>query len=225
MANSKLKVWLYIQGGGFQSNADRNYSGTAVIKKSGHNIVFVNFSYRAGALGFLASEMIRKDGALNVGLLDQRFVMEWVKKNIAKLGGDPDHVVIHGASAGAGSVAYHLAAYGGRDDKLFVGAAVESPFLSTHPTVSESELLFDRFVNHTRYSSASNTMSCLRSKDIDTLQASSTPASLWGGGSFPPQLYFLPVIDNDFSRDYLSNQWDKGESVKGPILLGDDMNE
>ena len=35
-------------------------------------MVFVQINYRVGAFGFLASEDIREDGDLNVGLLDQR---------------------------------------------------------------------------------------------------------------------------------------------------------
>lgn len=82
---SKLPVWLYIQGGGYANNGNNNYNGTEVVQTSGGNIVFVNFNYRVGALGFLASEELRKDGALNAGLLDQRKVMHWVRNNIEKV--------------------------------------------------------------------------------------------------------------------------------------------
>lgn len=54
-----------------------------MIEESGGNIVLVNFNYRVGAYGFLASEKIRKDGVLNVGLLDQRKAMEWVQRYIS----------------------------------------------------------------------------------------------------------------------------------------------
>lgn len=79
---SKLPVWVYIQGGGYATNANSNYNGTGVIQASGHNLVFVNFNYRVGALGFLASEKVRQNGDLNAGLLDQRKVLAWVQKYI-----------------------------------------------------------------------------------------------------------------------------------------------
>lgn len=79
---SKLPVWVYIQGGGYASNANANYNGVEVVQGSGDGLVFVNFNYRVGALGFLASEKVRQNGDLNVGLLDQRKVLQWVQQYI-----------------------------------------------------------------------------------------------------------------------------------------------
>jgi len=45
-------------------------------------MIFVAVNYRVGPFGFLASETIRKNGDLNVGMLDQRFALEWVQRNI-----------------------------------------------------------------------------------------------------------------------------------------------
>lgn len=45
----------------------------------------VNFNYRVGLWGFLASERVRADGALNAGLLDQRMLLWWVKRHIASV--------------------------------------------------------------------------------------------------------------------------------------------
>lgn len=47
--------------------------------------MLVNFNYRVGALGFLAAEQVRQDGDLNVGLLDQRKLLEWVQKHIKQV--------------------------------------------------------------------------------------------------------------------------------------------
>lgn len=62
-----------------------NYNGTTVVSYSGGNIVQINFNYRVGVLGFLASDEVRKDGNLNVGLLDQRFLLSWVKEHVSKV--------------------------------------------------------------------------------------------------------------------------------------------
>jgi acetylcholinesterase len=84
-SDSKLPVWVYIQGGGYKTNSNANYNGTEVVQQSGQNIVYVNFNYRVGLFGFLASEDIRNDGNLNVGLLDQRKLLYWVQKYIKQV--------------------------------------------------------------------------------------------------------------------------------------------
>lgn len=77
-------------------------------------------SLQLGAFGFLSSEDVKAGGALNAGLLDQRFSLEWIQKNIHLFGGDKSQVTIHGVSAGGGSVILHSMANGGSDgDKLF----------------------------------------------------------------------------------------------------------
>lgn len=75
-ADSNLPVWVYIQGGGYVSNSNANYNGSTVVENSGQNIVFVNFNYRVGSWGFLASEKVRQNGDLNAGLLDERFALQ-----------------------------------------------------------------------------------------------------------------------------------------------------
>lgn len=75
--------------------------------------------YRLGAFGYLASPDIKDKGALNAGLLDQRFAMQWVSKYISKFGGDKNNVTIGGESSGAGSVMYHAMADGGNKTTLF----------------------------------------------------------------------------------------------------------
>lgn len=78
-------MWLFIQGGGYANLGDQFFNGTEVVNHSGGNIVFVNFNYRVGALGFLASEELRQDGDLNAGLQDQRKMLYWVQEHIAKV--------------------------------------------------------------------------------------------------------------------------------------------
>ncbi|KAH8898789.1 alpha/beta-hydrolase [Thozetella sp. PMI_491] len=221
---SKLPVWFFIQGGGYTANSNPNYNGTNVIVKSGYNMVVVNFNYRVGAFGFLASEKIRANGSLNVGLLDQRMALHWVQKNIHLFGGDPNHVVIHGASAGGGSVAYHLAAYGGRDDGLFVGAMPESPFFPTSRTVAESEFQFSRLSSQTGCAAASDELACLRGLSLSDIQKYNV-ISPFPGATGNPKFYFLPVIDGDFSREHMYAQFAKGKFVKVPTMVGGDSGE
>jgi acetylcholinesterase len=83
---SKLPVWFFIQGGGYNTNSNANINGTKVLQQSNNSIVMVNFNYRVSLWGFLASEKVRADGDLNAGLLDQRKALKWVQKYIHLVG-------------------------------------------------------------------------------------------------------------------------------------------
>ncbi len=107
-AAKKLPVVVWVYGGGFNigSASMANYSGEPLARAG---VVRVNIAYRVGALGFLAHpELARESGygaSGNYGLMDQIAALQWVKRNIAKFGGDPDNVTIAGQSAGSMSVA------------------------------------------------------------------------------------------------------------------------
>lgn len=68
---------------GYNALTNANWNGSEVVQRSGHNIVMLDFNYRVGMWGFLASQRVKDDGDLNVGLLDQRMLLTWVKKHIA----------------------------------------------------------------------------------------------------------------------------------------------
>lgn len=70
---------------GYVSLTNANWNGTDVVQRSGNNIVMVNFNYRVGLWGFLASERLRQDGDLNIGMLDQRRLLLWVQDHITEV--------------------------------------------------------------------------------------------------------------------------------------------
>ena len=106
-AKEKRPVLVWIYGGGFVSGGSGVpiYDGEAMAKKG---IVFVSINYRVGIFGFLAHPALSKEAPYhasgNYGLLDQVAALKWVRKNIAKFGGDPANVTIAGQSAGSMSV-------------------------------------------------------------------------------------------------------------------------
>ncbi|KAL8370807.1 hypothetical protein RB595_000918 [Gaeumannomyces hyphopodioides] len=224
--DSKLPVWLFIQGGGYTANSNANYDGEEVVRRSNMSIVFVNFNYRVGLFGFLASEKVKKDGDLNVGLLDQRFVMQWVQKHISKFGGDPDHVVLSGVSAGAGSIAMQLTAYGGRNDGLFVGGIIESLFLPAQPYLSDLEWQFDRLANSVGCDTAEDRdrVGCLRGLSTGELQLANV-ASPFPGQLQWPLFYWTPCVDGDLIRHLPYIMFGRKEFVQVPLIIGTDTDE
>ncbi|KAH8831367.1 Alpha/Beta hydrolase protein [Flagelloscypha sp. PMI_526] len=221
---SRLPVWFFIQGGGYTKNSNANYNGTGVILESENNVVVVNFNYRVSAFGFLASEKVAADGDLNLGLWDQRKALLWVHKHISKFGGDPRHVVIHGVSAGGGSVSHHLTAFGGRDEGLFIGAIGESVFWPREAPIAELEFQFDLFASAAGCADAQNQMSCLRALNTSVLQAANI-VHPYDGRTGNPKFYYTPTIDGDFVQDHLYALFQQGKFISVPLLIGDDDNE
>ncbi|KAL8688892.1 MAG: hypothetical protein Q9218_005309 [Villophora microphyllina] len=224
---SRFPVYVYLQGGGFVQNSG-TYNAAPLVKASGMQIVVVNINYRVGVHGFLAGEEVRKGGSLNNGLKDQRHALHWIKAHITKFGGNPDHVVLGGSSAGAASVTLQLAAYGGRDVGLFHATAAESQSFGALRTVEESQYQYDELVARTKCNSdhtkSDDTLACLRSLSSDALQAQNI------GTPFPnatrrPLFAYNPTLDHDFIPDYTLNLFSSGRFLKLPAIYGDVTNE
>ena len=84
-ADSKLPVYIYIQGGGFNTNSNPNLNGGVLVSASGMNIVVITLGYRVGPYGFLASAEVQASGSLNNGLKDQRQALKWIQKHISQV--------------------------------------------------------------------------------------------------------------------------------------------
>jgi len=75
--------------------------------------VVVSMDYRLGIFGFFSHPELAKESGHNApgnyGLMDQMAALQWVHKNIALFGGDPENVTIFGESAGSFSVSAQMA--------------------------------------------------------------------------------------------------------------------
>ena len=95
-------VWIH--GGGFVvgSGAEPRYDGARLAARG---IVVVTVNHRLNALGFLAHPELTAESEHHssgaYGFLDLVAALQWVKRNIAAFGGDPDKVTIAGESAGS----------------------------------------------------------------------------------------------------------------------------
>jgi para-nitrobenzyl esterase len=107
-AGGKLPVMVWIYGGGFVNGgaSPPTYSGAELAKKG---VLFFSFNYRVGRFGTFAHPALTRaheDGGKlgNYGTMDQIAALEWVKRNIARFGGDPANITLLGESAGGMSV-------------------------------------------------------------------------------------------------------------------------
>lgn len=106
-STEKLPVMVWIHGGAWTRGSGSNpvYDGAALAKRG---VVLVTINYRLGAFGFLSHPELTKESehgvSGNQGILDSIAALQWVNRNIAKFGGDPNNVLIFGESAGSWSV-------------------------------------------------------------------------------------------------------------------------
>jgi para-nitrobenzyl esterase len=111
-AGGRLPVLAWIHGGGYTngSAAMPLYWGDHLAQKG---VIVVTIAYRLGPLGFLAHPELtaesRRHSSGNYGLMDQIAALEWIHKNIAAFGGDPNRVTIAGQSSGSISVSILMA--------------------------------------------------------------------------------------------------------------------
>jgi para-nitrobenzyl esterase len=104
---ASLPVMVFIHGGGNTRGAasENQYDGAYLAKKG---VVFVSLNYRMNVFGFMAHPELTRESehhsSGNYALLDQIAALQWIQRNIARFGGDPNTVMIFGHSAGASNV-------------------------------------------------------------------------------------------------------------------------
>ncbi|ALE06186.1 carboxylesterase [Arthrobacter sp. ERGS1:01] len=127
-----LPVIVYIYGGGFEMGANTQTTSNASGLASTGRAIGVSPNYRLGPFGWLS--LSHYGGALkeatNLGLQDIITALQWVRKNIAQFGGDPNNVTVTGHSGGAYSTIgllaaptadglyHHLAAFSGGASRI-----------------------------------------------------------------------------------------------------------
>ncbi len=206
-AHRPVMVWIY--GGGLFSGESNDYDASKLASQG--DVVVVTFNYRIGALGFLSHPAINAEGHpfANYGIMDQQFALQWVKRNIAAFGGNPNNVTIFGQSGGATAVMANLVSP--KSTGLFQRAINES---GTHivPMPPDAALKAgEAFANAAGCSDQS--AACLRALPVDKVLASQKPNVALIAPDFP-------VVDGTIITDTAFDAFSKGTFNKVPILTG-----
>jgi para-nitrobenzyl esterase len=192
-----------------------------------NDIIVVTINYRLGALGWLvepglvaaASSFFQNAGdAGNYGLMDQQFALQWVRRNIADFGGDPENVTVGGESAGGLSVTANLASTTTAAN-LFRGAIIESGAYMLHDLPSQAayaEIFGPGFAAVLGCSPSDNAV-CLRAAPVASVLAAQT--EVFGGNGISPD-FGTRVVPHAL-KDALS----QGEFIRVPVLQGTNANE
>lgn len=175
-------------------------------------------SYRLSIFGFPGNPLSRP----NLGLLDQRLAIEWVRDNIAQFGGDPGRITLFGQSAGGASV--DLYSY------IWTADPIAQAFIPMSGTATGFGLPTNRTANANWFNATAATgcggadddhqqvYACMLSKSAQEI-ASNIPANTVAdsGGGLP----FGPVIDEEL---VFSNYTDR-VPIAAPVLVGNTNNE
>ncbi|KAK3989890.1 Alpha/Beta hydrolase protein [Cladorrhinum sp. PSN332] len=217
---SKLPVFVYIQGLAFEVNSPADLNGGGLVTASNHSIIVVTFNYRVGPLGFLTGyDVLRREQAeglrANAGFLDQQKALLWVQRHISKFGGDPNHVVLGGSGA---SLSWHLTANDGKDTGLFHAVAGSSPSWGHIPHHRDLQGEYLDFIRHMgcEFKSAEPESICLQLRKTwqeirnHNFSAHTDESVHWG-----------PVIDDKVFKRTPFEAFRQGLFVRVPVISGD----
>ncbi|TDQ54343.1 carboxylesterase/lipase family protein [Actinorugispora endophytica] len=121
-----VMVWLH--GGGGTNGSAAAYDPRRLAVTG--DLVVVAPNFRLGVFGCFGYPGLPDGGTF--GLRDQQAALRWVRREIARFGGDPANVTLVGGSYGALMVAAHLVAPGSAG--LFHRAVLQSGFAVTGST-------------------------------------------------------------------------------------------
>ncbi|KAJ7766372.1 extracellular triacylglycerol lipase precursor [Mycena maculata] len=230
LVGAKLPVMFWTYGGGFFEGFSVVYNASGIVAQSvirGTPVIYVNFNYRLGPLGFPQGQEADSNGALNLGLKDQIAALEWVQLNIGAFGGDPDKVTLFGQSAG--SIMTSILFLNSPLTKLARAAIFESGSQASTPLFApqSQEINWQNFVGGVpscaSIATSGNTFSCLQN---------ATTTEIFQGLSvvLPADSVvspFNPVMDGPegFIPDLPSVLFKRGQFSRLPFIAGTDLDE
>jgi para-nitrobenzyl esterase len=232
----RVPVFVWIYGGGFAGGATSipTFSGENLARKG---VVLVSIAYRVGQMGFFAhpelSAETKNRVSGNYGLLDMIAGLEWIRKNIAAFGGDPDRVTIFGESAGGIAVSMLCASPLAKG--LFHGAISESggSFGPPRPDPLPGENMrrladAERAGEETLKAAGVASIAEARKLSPEKLSGGGGrgrggPPARGGGG--PPGLSYWPVIDGWAIPDDQYKLYEAKRYNDVPVLIGYNSDE
>ncbi|TMB23684.1 MAG: carboxylesterase family protein, partial [Deltaproteobacteria bacterium] len=222
-----LPVLVYFHGGGHVTGSASQlgalvYNGQRYVEEHGVIVVFIQ--RRVNVTGFLALPGLdaeSENGASgNYGVLDEILALKWVKRNIARFGGDPRRVTLDGFSVGGQDVLVLMVSPLARG--LFYAVLAESPApaLDSMPTMRTIERTTGiNVLTATRCDTAPDPVTCLRALPIAILVKAFPGFGGFGKADYAVTIdgYVLPGPPLDLIDDHRYHQV--------PLLIGNNAEE
>ena len=228
-AAAALPVMVFIHGGAYTAGSSREIPrlGEALVRQG--DVLFVNFNYRLGALGYLDFSRFSNDKRVfdtNLGLRDQLAALRWVRDNIREFGGDPDNVTVFGESAGANAITTMLAVPAAAG--LFTRAIVES---AAPAAVYQSELTtqwgadYVEILRELARNTTATATDLLTTTDAPTLTRAASLLRQRTPDAVPGTIAFAPVIDGDLLPQHPLDAAAEGRTHAVPLIIGTNARE
>ncbi|KAF8436711.1 Alpha/Beta hydrolase protein [Terfezia claveryi] len=219
--NAPVLVWLY--GGGFIFGTSNNilYDGTQFA--ANNDVVIASLNYRTNVFGFPNSPAVSTE---NLGILDQRLALEWIRDNIKSFGGNPSQMTLFGHSAGGASVDVH--SYAWAQDPIVKGYISQSGTAALTASIGGGD-------NYYRWGNLTEKVGCATAgtekKKLECMQA--LPWEKITNGMEPLDLCnkalgsFGPRVDGEIilSIEEYKNRAENGLFAKLPMLIGNTDSE
>ena len=211
----KIPVLVYIHGGSNRAgwSFEPNYIGKNLSKKG---VIVITVSYRLGVFGFYSHPNLE---ASNFALLDLIESLNWVKENIAKVGGDPENITISGESAGATNVAHLIASPLGKG--LFNKAIHQSAGWS----IAEKDLDYDIQIELSNKLSIKLIGETNKSNNLKKLRAIDSVTLLYSAEDIFGYVGYYPVIDNYSIFEPLYKSYVHGNYNHVDLIIGTNADE
>ncbi|KAK0489148.1 extracellular triacylglycerol lipase precursor [Armillaria novae-zelandiae] len=228
--SASLPVLFWVYGGGFYEGSASLYNGSAIVAQSvlrGTPVIYVDFNYRLGPLGFPQGKEAADRETLNLGIKDELVALEWVQQNIGAFGGDKKKVTVFGESAG--SVMNSILFLRPSISDLAWAAIFQSGSASTtlpfNATVHENE--WSSFVTAipgcSAYLGTSSTFPCVQNASSSEIYDGFLQAYSKANEQFP----FAPTLDgpSGLFPDLPSRLFPTGQFARLPFIAGTNVDE
>ncbi|KIX92340.1 uncharacterized protein Z520_11948 [Fonsecaea multimorphosa CBS 102226] len=208
--NKTVMAWIYGGGLAFGANSLQIYDGADFA--ANQDVILVVLNYRTNILGFPAAPQLPLTER-NLGFLDQRMALDWIQRNIAAFGGDPQKVTIFGQSAGGRSVDILVTSM--PHNPPFRAAIMESGVANYNFPTGDLSGPWNQTVEALNCTHATDLVKCMRKVDLNTMMSTIEHLSI----------DFEYTLDNVTALAYSEAARESGHIAHVPILIGTVAND
>ncbi|KAF2706438.1 acetylcholinesterase [Pleomassaria siparia CBS 279.74] len=211
-----LPVIVFFYGGGWYTGGqDIPYQNPTQWVQRTKDLIVVVLNSRGNIFGFPNAQGVNDQ---NLGLLDQRLAVEWVRDNIAAFGGSPYKITLWGQSSGAEAVdMYNYAWY---KDAIVSGLIMDSGTAFIEAGLGPRYADFSYVASQVgcgNTSSATEELACMKKVDANALEGVIEENYNTGG---TPGLAFGPSSDEKVIFANYTERVLEGKLSRIPAIVG-----